>query len=300
MRRLGAMAALGTGTVEVKSGYGLTPDDELKMVRAIHAASRLTMQNVTGTFLGAHAIDAENPRFIEQTIDETLPAVVTEFPHIACDAFCEEGAWSLEDCRRLFEYARELGCPIRVHTDQFNSLGMTRLAIELGAVSVDHLEAITPKDLEHLARSQTIGVCLPCAGFHLDGRYAPARALVDAGAAVAIASNCNPGSAPTPSMAFAVALACRKLRLTPAEAITAATYNAACVLNMQDMVGSIEVGKRADMQLIDATDERELAFELAGPGPLAVVLGGDIVHLRSFDREAEESEQDDADDDSED
>ncbi|HVP72694.1 MAG TPA: imidazolonepropionase [Phycisphaerales bacterium] len=288
LRRLGGMAALGTGTVEVKSGYGLNTDDELKMLRAIHQASRMTMQTVTGTFLGAHAIDPGNPRTVEQIIDETLPAVASEFPGITCDAFCEEGAWSLDDCRRLFEYAKELGCPIRVHTDQFNSLGMTRLAVEFGAVSVDHLEAITPKDLEHLAHSRTIAVCLPCAGFHLDGRYAPARALIDVGGAVAIATNCNPGSAPTPSMAFTIALACRKLRLTPAEAITAATFNAACVLGMQETIGSIAVGKRADFQLIDATDEREIGFEIAGPGPLAVVLGGEIVHLRSVGRDEEE------------
>lgn len=299
LRKLGGMAALGSGTIEVKSGYGLNTDHELKMLRAIHQASRMTMQTVTGTFMGAHAIDPDNPKCVEEIIDETLPAVVSEFPGITCDAFCEKGAWSLEECRRLFEYARELGCPIRVHTDQFNSLGMTRLAIELGAISVDHLEAITPKDLEHLAHSQTMAVCLPCAGFHLDGRYAPARSLVDAGGAVAIATNCNPGSAPTPSMSFVIALACRKLRLTPAEAITAATFNAACVLGLQDTIGSLEVGKRADMTLVDATDERDIAFELAGPGPLAVVLGGDIVHLRSVGRDDEEEDQEQEEDDDE-
>jgi imidazolonepropionase len=289
-RRLAAMGALGTATVEVKSGYGLSTDAELKMLRAIHQASRQTLQMVTGTFLGAHAIDPDNPRCVEQIIDETLPAVVSEFPGITCDAFCEKGAWSLEDCRRLFEYARELGCPIRVHTDQFNSLGMTRLAIDLGAVSVDHLEAITPKDLEYLAHSKTIGVCLPAAGFHLDGRYAPARALIDAGGAVAIATNCNPGSAPTPSMPFAIALSCRKLRMTAAEAIVAGTFNAACVLGLQDVVGSIEAGKRADLQLLDAQDERELGFELAGAGPLVVIAKGDIVHLRAVGREDDETQ----------
>ena len=290
-RRLAAMGALGTATIEVKSGYGLNTDAELKMLRAIHQASRQTLQTVTGTFLGAHAIDPENPRCVEQIIDETLPAVVSEFPGITCDAFCEKGAWTLEDCRRLFEYARELGCPIRVHTDQFNSLGMTRLAIDLEAVSVDHLEATTPKDLEYLARSRTIGVCLPCAGFHLNGAYAPARALIDAGGAVAIATNFNPGSAPTPSLPFAIALACRKLRMTAAEGIVASTFNAACVLGLQDVAGSIEVGKRADLQLLDAQDERELGFELAGAGPLVVIVRGEIVHLRAVGREEDEEEE---------
>jgi imidazolonepropionase len=163
MRHLGQMAALGTGTVEVKSGYGLNTESELKMLRAIHLASRQTPQTVIGTFMGAHALDPENPRCVEQIIDETLPAVVTEFPGITCDAFCEQSAWSLEDCRRLFEYAKELGCPIRVHTDQFHSLGMARLAIELGAISVDHLEAITPKDLEHMANTRRSCCCAPSA-----------------------------------------------------------------------------------------------------------------------------------------
>jgi imidazolonepropionase len=285
LRRLTAMSALGTGTVEVKSGYGLNTDTELKMLRAIHAATRQTGQIVVGTFLGAHAIDPDVPDFIHRVIDETLPAVVAEFPEIVCDAFCEKGAWSLDDVRRLFEAAKDMGCPIRVHADQFHSLGAARLAVEMGALSVDHLEAITPKDLDHLARSKTMGVMMPGAGFHLDDRYAPARAFVDAGGALALATNYNPGSSPTPSMPFVIALACRKLKLTAAEAITAATYNAACLLGVQARVGSIEVGKRADLQLLDAPDERELGFEVAGAGPLVVMVNGEMVHLRAVGRE---------------
>ena len=155
------MAALGTTTVEVKSGYGLTTADELKMLRAIRVAADRVGQAVIPTFLGAHAIDPDNPSFVDQTIDETLPAVVQEFPGITCDAYCEEGAWSLDDTRRLFAGAAHLGCPLRVHADQFTSLGMTRLAVEMRAVSVDHLEATTRSDLEHLAASETIGVALP-------------------------------------------------------------------------------------------------------------------------------------------
>ncbi|MHC4447428.1 MAG: imidazolonepropionase [Planctomycetota bacterium] len=275
--RLSRMAALGTGTVEVKSGYGLTTDDELKMLRAIHTAAQGTEMSVAATFLGAHAIDPENMNFVEQTIQETLPAVVTEFPGITCDAYCETGAWSLNDTRHLFEEAAELGCPLRVHTDQFHTLGMTRLAVEMGAVSVDHLEATTPKDLEHLAESDTIGVALPATGFQLDDRYAPARALVDAGGALALATNYNVGSAPTPSVPFVIALATRKLGLTPAEAIVATTINAACVLGLQDEMGSIEPGKRADLQLLDCLDERELAYEFATPGPRLMMLGGKVV-----------------------
>jgi len=277
LERLERMMLLGTATVEVKSGYGLSPDDEIKMLRAIRAAAGRSPLRIVPTFLGAHAIDRDNPDFVEETITKTLPAVAQEFPKIACDAYCETAAWPLEDCRRLFEEAQALGCPIRVHTDQFNSLGMTRLAVEMGAVSVDHLEAITPRDLEFLARSETIGVMVPCTGFNLDGRYAPARALIDAGGAVAIASNYNPGSAPTPSIPFTIALACRALCMTPAEAIAAAIWNAACVLRLEDEVGSIEIGKRADLQILDMRDERGLAYEFATPGPAMVMIGGKVV-----------------------
>jgi imidazolonepropionase len=286
------MAALGTGTVEIKSGYGLDTETELKMLRVIHSATRQTQQTLAGTFLGAHAIDPDNPNCVDEIINETLPAVVAEFPEITVDAYCEQsGGWSLKDVRRLFEAAREIGCPIRVHADQFNSLGATRLAVEMGARSVDHLEAVTPGDLEHLAHSNTVGVMLPCSAFHLNSAYAPARALIDAGGAVAIATNLNPGSAPSPSMPFTIALACRRLNMTAAEAITAATWNAACVLGLDDRIGSIEVGKRADVQLLDSFDERDLGFEFATAGPLVVILNGEIVHLRAVGREEAEEEE---------
>lgn len=275
--RLEQTARLGTGTIEVKSGYGLDAASELKMLDAIATAATRTPQDVVPTFLGAHALDADRidpADGVEEIIERALPAAAEAHPGIACDAYCETGAWSLEDCRRLFAAASRHDCPIRVHTDQFNSLGMTGLAIELGARSVDHLEAITPEDIRSLARSETIGVLLPASGFCLDDRYAPGRALVDAGAAVAVASNFNPGSAQSPSLPFAMALASRKCGLTPAESITAATFNAACVLGRQDEVGSIEVGKRADLLLLDTPDERALAVEVAGPGPVGVMLRG--------------------------
>ncbi len=279
-RRLERMSALGTATVEVKSGYGLTTRDELKMLGAVREAASGGAMTIVPTFLGAHAIDPDNPKFIEQTIDETLPAVAEEFPGIVCDAYCEQGAWSLDDTKRLFEKAQSLGLGLRVHADQFNSLGMTRLAVDMNAVSVDHLEATTPDDLKYLAKSETMGVALPACGFHLDDRYAPARAFVDAGGALAIATNYNPGSAPTPSMPFVIALACRKMGLAPAEAIVCSTINAACVLNLASEVGSIEVNKRADLQLLDGTDERELGYEFASPGPRLTIINGQIMHRR--------------------
>ena len=279
--RVALLASLGTTVVEVKSGYGLTTEDELKMLRAIHDASQEVPQLISGTFLGAHAIDPDVANFANIVIEETLPAVANEFPNITCDAYCEEGAWSVEETTKLFERAIELGCPIRAHVDQFNSLGMLTKAIELGAISVDHLEHSTDKELALLAKSQTIGVLLPASGFCLNDEYARGRAIIDIGCAVAIATNLNPGSAPMPSMPFAIALACRRLGLSPAEAITAATVNAACVLGLQEQVGRIKVGFRGDIQLLDCEDERELAWQVCGGGPLLVSIGGEIVHLLS-------------------
>lgn len=279
--RIALMASMGTTIVEVKSGYGLSTEAELKMLRAIHDASQEIPQLVSGTFLGAHAIDPEVDNFTDLVIDETLPAVAAEFPNITCDAYCEEGAWSVDETTKLFQKAIDLGCPIRVHLDQFNALGMLSKAIELGAVSVDHLEHSTDKELALLADSSTIGVLLPASGFCLNDAYARGRFMIDAGCSIALATNFNPGSAPMPSMPFAIALACRRLGLTPAEAITAATVNAACVLGLQDKVGRIKVGFRGDIQLLDCEDERELAWQICGGGPLLVSIDGEIVHLLS-------------------
>ncbi|MBT5381840.1 MAG: imidazolonepropionase [Phycisphaerae bacterium] len=287
LTRAGRMQVYGTGTLEVKSGYGLSTESEVKMLRAIHEVSQDSDQQIVGTFLGAHAIDAEQPDFVDLVIEDTLPAVVSEFPGITCDAYLDAAAWSLDQTRRLFTRAIELGCPIRLHTDQFNSLGGVPMAIEMGAKSVDHLEAITPADIATLACSTTVGVLLPASGFHLDGRYAPGRSLIDAGAAIAIATNCNPGSAPTSSMPMAIALACRFCGLRPAEAITAATWNSAAVLGLEGEVGSLEVGKRADIQVLDERDPRAIAWEFGAVPPPIILLDGTPVQFL-----AESSEED--------
>ncbi len=287
--RLGLMASLGTTTLEVKSGYGLTTKDELKMLRAIHDASQDVAQSIVGTFLGAHAIDSEQANFAELVINETLPAIAQEFPGITCDCYCEVGAWSVKETTSLFEKAIELDCPIRAHVDQFNPLGMLSIAVDMGAISVDHLEQSTNEELKHLAASNTIGVLLPAAGFCLNDAYARGRDIIDLGCAVAIATNYNPGSAPCPSIPFTISLACRRLGLTVAEAITASTFNAACVLGLQKQIGSIETGKQADLQLLDSYDERELAWHISAGSPLLVAIKGEIVHLLTDgDTEVEE------------
>lgn len=274
--RLNSMLTEGTTACEVKSGYGLSTADELKMLRAISDAAVLWPGRVRPTACIGHAKDPDTPDFVDRTIKETLPAVHAEFPGCTIDAYCERGAWTLEETVRLFEAAGELGHPLRVHADQFNELGMLDSAIGLGAVSVDHLEATSPDALIRLAESETMGVMLPCSGFHVDGRYGNGRAFIDAGGALAIATNFNPGSAPCLSIPTAISLAVRHLGLTPAEAVTAATINAAALLGFHD-AGVIEPGRRADLLLLRHADERRLAHEFGGRHTDMVVCGGRIV-----------------------
>ena len=264
--RLNAMLREGTTTVEIKSGYGLTTDDELKMLRAIRRAGLLWQGEVVPTACIGHALDPDQTGFVQRTIHETLDAVHDEFPGIAIDAYTEQGAWTFDDTVRLFERAMDLGHPVRVHTDQFNELGMTRWAVDHGARSVDHLEATSPDELDRVAKSDTLAVMLPCSGFQVDGRYADGRAFLDAcpeGNNLVIATNYNPGSAPTSSMPFAIALSTRHLRITAHEAIRACTTNAARLLGLTDR-GTITKGVRADLVMLRHTDERMLGYEFGG------------------------------------
>ncbi len=249
--RLETLLRHGTVGVEIKSGYGLDTESELKMLRAIASAAATWPGRVSPTACLGHALDpdADRDSFVERTIHETLPAVSAEFPGITVDAYCEEGAWTREECLRLFTAAQAAGHPIRVHADQFHELGMVDAAIQYGYCSVDHLEATSRPVLERLAGSKVFGVMLPASGFHLDDRYADGRAFVDAGGRLAIATNWNPGSAPCPAIPMAIALACRQLRITPSEAITAATINGAAVLGWQDL-GCLAVGGPATMILL--------------------------------------------------
>lgn len=277
--RLAIMLRHGATTIEVKSGYGLTAEGEMKMLRAVRAAQGTFAGTLRPTALLGHAIDESQPGFVGITVRQTLASVAAEFPGITVDAFCEQGAWSVEQCVLLFTRARELHLPIRVHADQFNSLGMTPAAIRLGAVSVDHLEATSKEDLAALAQSNTAGVMLPACGFHTDGRYARGRRFVQDGGLLAIASNYNPGSAPCPSMAMVIALAVRHLGLSVAEAIHAATVNAAHVLGLKDR-GAIAPGLRGDVILLRHTDERAIAFEF-GASPVAMAVCGGVVGWES-------------------
>ena len=287
--RLRRMRHEGTTTCEVKSGYGLNTDTELKMLAAIREAQRDGATHIVPTALIGHAIDPTRSDFVDYTIDDTLPAVSEAFSGITIDAYCENGAWTVDCCRRLFEKAILLGHPFRVHADQFNALGMTPLAVEMGARSVDHLEASTVADLTTLAESDTFGVMIPATGFHLDDRYANGRLFLDMGGALVIASNDNPGSAPCSSMPFVISLAVRKLGLTIEEAITACTINAAALLGPLDTDPrghtntpgflhsgpSDSIGHRFIM--LRHTDERLLAYEFGGDPVELIVSDGRIL-----------------------
>lgn len=285
LARLHRMMAEGTTAVEVKSGYGLETASELKMLGAIRDAADRWPGLVFATACIGHAKDPANAAMVRETIEQTLPAVHAEHPGVAIDAYCEAGAWTLDECVALFERARDLGHPIRVHADQFNALGMAEWAIEHGALSVDHLEASTPETLQRLGGSDTAAVLLPASGFHVDGRYADGRSLAGAGAIIAVATNCNPGSAPTESLPFAAALAVRHNGLTPVQAIAGITTNAAWLLRRQAPAAGragppagIAVGQRADLVLLEWSDPRELVHTVGGRAIRAVVAGGQLVH----------------------
>ncbi|HEX6762736.1 MAG TPA: imidazolonepropionase [Gaiellaceae bacterium] len=265
----------GTTTWEGKSGYGLDRETELASLRAVRAAGG------SPTWLGAHAVPPEQPdgdAYLAWAIAEVLPdaAIVAE----AADVFLERGAFDAEQARRYLESCAAAGLALRLHGDQFTERGAVPLAVGLGARSVDHLEATGFDGIAALAQSGVVGVLLPASALFLDRPQPKARELVDAGAAVALATDFNPGSAFTTSLPLVCSLACTKLHLAPAEALTAVTVNAAHVLGRADAVGRIGPGFRADVLLLDAPDWRYLAYHLAGDIVAGVVKGGRLVHRR--------------------
>jgi imidazolonepropionase len=288
--RLDRMLVHGATTVEVKTGYGLEVDAELRQLEAIVALNRNHPVTLVPTFLGAHAVPAEYKgradAYVDVVIHEMLPAVVEKSRALGlerlpfCDVFCEDGAFDLAQSRRILEAARALGLPLKIHVDEFASLGGTKLAVDLGATSADHLVTTPPEDIAALGASDTVAVSLPCTPFGLGHRdYTPARAFLEAGAALALASDCNPGTAWNESMPFVIALACRYLRLSPAQALVAATLNAACALDLGDRVGSLAPGCAGDVLVLDIPDYRHLGYRF-GTNPVALVVkGGEIVAM---------------------
>jgi imidazolonepropionase len=280
--RVGWLLEHGTTLIEAKSGYGLTLEDEMKILRVIARLSSETPLELVPTFLGAHEIPDEHRSasgegatredYLKLVIDEMLPRVAAEHLARYCDIFCESHVFTVDESRRVLGRAKELGLGIRLHADQLSLSGGGELAAELEAATADHLEWIDERGIEALVRARVVAVLVPGAVFNLGlTRYAPARKMIEAGLAVAVATDFNPGSSPTPSMQMALSIACTQMRMTPAEAVTAATINAAYSLDCGSRVGSLEAGKQADIVLYDCADYRQIPY-FFGVNHAAVVI----------------------------
>jgi imidazolonepropionase len=274
-RHLAEFARCGTTTLEAKSGYALDEANERKMLELLRDLDGKPL-GVVATYLGAHVTPPEfeerSDAYIDWMIRHMLPALRERRQARFVDIYCDRGAFTLEQARRYLEAARALGFGLRIHAEQFANTGAARLACELGAASADHLEMATAEDAAALGRSSTVATLLPGSVFHLAlERYAPARMLIDAGAAVALATDFNPGTSPTVSMPMVIGLACRQMRMTPAEAIVASTVNGACALGLLERTGTIEPGRDADLILLDAENYRELAY-FFGMNPISKTI----------------------------
>lgn len=280
-RRLDRMLAHGTTTVEAKSGYGLRVEDELKILRAIHRLTAAHEVDVIPTFLGAHAVPPEHhadpDAYLTEIVDEMLPAVVEEDLAEFCDVFCEEGAFTPAQARAVLLAAAEAGLDPKIHADELSDLGGARLAAEVGAASADHLLRSSDEGLSAMAATGTMAVLLPGTALFLGLPYARARRMIDLGVAVALATDFNPGTSPTYSMPMAIALGCIGMRLDPAEAIAAATINAAHAIRAAEEVGSLEPGKAADVVVLDLSDYRELPMAFGANPVHAVIKRGRVV-----------------------
>lgn len=272
-KRLQEIIELGTGAVEIKSGYGLTKEAELKMLRVIQKLKENYDIPIKSTFLGAHAIPknykGKEKEYVKMVIEEILPEVVEEKLADYIDIFCEKGYFDLEDTENVIKAGQKHGLKSKIHVNQFNSFGGIQLAAKHEILSVDHLEEMNFDDFKSLKQTNTIAVALPSCSFYLGIPYSPAREIIKNEIPFALASDYNPGSTPSGNMNFVVSLACIKMKITPEEAINAATYNAAFAIELQDEVGSITRGKKANFIITD---------EIPSYGFLPYAFGSDHIH----------------------
>jgi imidazolonepropionase len=285
-RALTQFAAYGTTTIEAKSGYGLDVASELKILRLHKELAAEQPVDVVSTFLGAHVVPAEycgSPTGVKMYIalltEQLIPEVAQEKLAEFCDVFCDRGAFTREQAKQILEAGKRHGLAPRVHAEQLTRTGAAQLAVKLAAASCDHLEQINSSDIAGLAKSKTVATLLPGCDFHLGlKQYAPARRLIDAGAIVALATDYNPGTSPTMSMPMILSLACSQLRMTPAEAITAATVNAAYSLRRDKHIGSLGVGKFADLAVFEVADYREIPYYFGMNACWLTMKRGVVVH----------------------
>lgn len=321
-KRLDKMLALGVTTCEVKTGYGLNTESELKMLQVIFELDKTHPIDLIPTFLAAHAVPPEYKENSDEYVDlickEMLFISISVIAHykyrfkkiikdkkekrgkrsavsfglisasewipllqnhpIFVDVFCEKNAFNLKQSRRILETAKSLGFKLKAHVDEFTNLGGARMAIELGATSIDHLDMISDAEIKLLAASETIGVVTPAVNFNFGAtHFADARKMIDADCAIALSTDYNPGSAPCPSLPAAMAIACRYQKLLPSETLNAATINAAFAVGLGDKIGSIEIGKQADILILDTEDYRQLSYEFGGNLIERVIKKGKVV-----------------------
>ncbi len=281
-RRANWFLRCGTTTIEAKSGYGLSLEEELKILRVIRRLNETTALEFVPTFLGAHAVPEEfagaPAQYIALVIDEMLPAVAREELAEYCDIFCERGYFELADAEKILEAAKSHGLRLRMHVDQLTNSGGAFLAAKLGAATADHLEQTDGAGIAALAEAGVQPVLLPASVYALGKtRYPEARAMIEAGLAVVLATDFNPGSSPTPSIPMVLSLACTQMKMTPAEGITASTINAAYSLGRGDRIGSLEAGKAANFSIFDCADYREIAYWFGVSQVDAVYVNGRAV-----------------------
>ena len=267
MNRIKNVIKSGTGAIEIKSGYGLTVESELKMLNVIKKIKNDSEIEVKSTFLGAHAFPLKyknnNDGYVDLIIDNMLPLFIEKKLIDFIDVFCENGYFNLNQTERILIAAKKYNLPTKLHVNQFNSIGAIELATKYNALSVDHLEVMKDSDYIFLKNSKTIPVALPICSFYLGIDYTPARKIIDTGLPLALATDFNPGSAPCGNMGFAISLACIKLKLTPEEAINAATINGAYAMGLSKTLGSITVGKKANFLMTNSIDNiSELPYYL--------------------------------------
>ncbi len=267
-KRLQGMLQGGITTVEIKSGYGLDLEHELLQLQVMLELSKEQAMDIVPTFMGAHATPTEYLQdpgaYVDLVINEMLPAVAQQGIARFCDVFCETGVFSPADSKRILLAGMQYGLRAKVHADELAVSGGSALAAEIQAISADHLLETTDEAMAAMARAKVIGVCLPATSFNLaKGKYARARRMIELGMAIALSTDANPGSSPTENMQFVLSLACLYLKLTPAEAILAATLNAAHAIGMADRVGSLEAGKQADLVVMDAPSLEYLPYHFA-------------------------------------
>jgi imidazolonepropionase len=286
MAALKLFAAYGTTTVEAKSGYGLSIASEMKILGLHKELAAEQPLEVVSTFLGAHVVPAEfrkkadgAEKYIALLIDKMMPEVAEKKLAEFCDVFCDRGAFTRGQSKRILEAGKQYGLAPRLHAEQLTRTGAAQLAVEMGAASCDHLEQVNKSDIRALGKSETVATLLPGCDFHLGlKKYAPARELIEAGAIVALATDYNPGTSPTLSMPMILSLACTQLRMTAAEAIVAATINAAYALRREAQIGSLEVGKLADIGVFEVADYREIPYYFGVSHCWMTVKRGRVIH----------------------